>query len=150
MAQTKFIKVAFFDIGQTLVNGKKWIPGAKKLLKELRGRDIRLGLITDTGTLKRKEVLNLLPQDFDLKLFDPELILMSSEVGFDKSDSRIFKLAIKKAGVKPRFCLFCTEDEEHLMRAESLDMRGAKVRLPPDTDVDKLLQKLIANGLVPG
>jgi HAD superfamily hydrolase (TIGR01509 family) len=150
MAQTNLLKVAFFDIGDTLVDSnKKWIPGAKKLLDELRSRHIRLGLITNTGALTRADVLKLLPPSFNLQLFEPELVIMSSEVGFEKPDPKIFKLAIKRAGVKADRCLFCTEDAAHTAVAASLGMRAEIVKPPPAGNINQVLKKLIAAGLVP-
>ncbi|HEY0408380.1 MAG TPA: HAD-IA family hydrolase [Pyrinomonadaceae bacterium] len=150
MSQTNLLKVAFFDIGNTLVDKQnKWIPGAKELLVALRGRHIRLGLISNTGDLKRDEVLKSLPPDFDLKLFAAELVIFSSEVGIEKPDPAIFKLAIKKAGVKAGLCLFCTETQAHVDAAKAVGMRGALVKEPPDSDINKLLKKLVDAGLVP-
>lgn len=148
MAPKTLLKVVFFDIGQTLVDNKKWIPGAKEVIADLRARKIPLGLITNTGDMKRADVLKLLPTDFDLKLFADKLILMSSEVGIEKPDPKIFKLAIKRAGVDANQCLFCTEEAAHTIVAKQVGMRVAVVQKPPASDIKDLVKKLIKDGLL--
>ena len=51
------IKAVFFDIGDTLVSGKKWLPGAKELVKQLKAQGTRVGLVSNTGNLLREELL---------------------------------------------------------------------------------------------
>lgn len=149
MAQKTLLKVVFFDIGKTLVDNKQWIPGAKEIIADLRGMKIRLGLITNTDKLKRADVLKLLPADFDLKLFEDNLILMSSEVNIKKPDSQIFELAIKRAGVNANECLFCTEELPHTLVAQQGGMRVATLQKPPASDIKDLLKNLIEAGLLP-
>src|SRR4051812_44378571 len=70
------LKVIFFDVGDTLVtrapnatsptDRNVWIPGAKELIAQLRSKGFRLGLISNTGNLKREDFLKLVPEDFDL------------------------------------------------------------------------------------
>ncbi len=94
--------VIFFDIGSTLVqDSQNWVPGAKDVLIQLRSSGIRLGLISNTGTLDRTEFIPHLPSDFDLLVFDQDLILLSKEVGIEKPDLRIFLQAVRQAVVSP-------------------------------------------------
>src|SRR4051812_953356 len=87
----KDISVAFFDLGGTLVGkNRDWIVGAPGTLTALRARDVRLGIISNTGTLLRPAILQLLPLDFEMGLFDQELLIFSSEVGTEKPNQSIF------------------------------------------------------------
>src|SRR5215212_2028052 len=100
------IQVLFFDLGDTLINhSNAWLPGAKAALAWLRQKSIRLGIISNTGNLSRPEILNLLPPDFDLNVFEANLVIFSSEVNAQKPDPRIFQLAIEQAGLQPNQCL---------------------------------------------
>ncbi|MFT5300868.1 MAG: ribonucleotide monophosphatase NagD (HAD superfamily) [Mariniblastus sp.] len=69
------VKVIFFDIGDTLVSKKKWLPEAKQTMASWRSAGLRVGLISNTGSLSRDELQNLLPTDFDYADFEEGLIL---------------------------------------------------------------------------
>jgi HAD superfamily hydrolase (TIGR01509 family) len=150
MSSESFIKVAFFDLGGTLVLSQRdWIPGAQETLAKLRDKRVRLGLISNTNDLLRPAILNLLPVDFDLGLFDDELIIFSSEVHVAKPDPEIFRLAIRRANVSPGECLFCTEELSHVLVAKQEGMNTITVRKPPDSDIRDLVAKLTSIGLLP-
>jgi FMN phosphatase YigB (HAD superfamily) len=143
------IKVAFFDLGGTLVGANRdWIPGAKETLFKIRGRNIRLGLISNTAALSRPQILELLPEDFDITLFEKELIIFSSEVNIEKPDPQIFRLAIQRTHVEPGKCLFCTEEAPHILTAQQEGMLTALVKKPPDSDIGTLVERLTAEGLL--
>src|ERR1043165_6793417 len=140
MNHTTFIKVAFFDLGGTLIgNNRDWIPGAQDTLAKLSEKQVRLGIISNTGTLSRPEILELLPVDLDLGIFEEHLIIFSSEVHFAKPDPKIFRLAIERAGVQPAKCLFCTEESSHLQVAGHEGMKTARVGPTPGTDIGELV-----------
>ena len=151
MADSGFLKVVFFDLGETLVTqGKAWVPGAKNLLAQLSGKGVRLGVISNTGDLARPDILKLLPADFDLNLFESKLILFSSEVHVEKPAPAIFQLAIKRAGVPSGKCLFCTEDLLDTLAAQRAGMRTARVLKPASaSDVASLATVLTAAGFLP-
>ena len=114
MSDASKIEVIFFDLGETLVSsGRSWISGAQALLSEIESRGIGLGVISNTGNFKRDEVVDHLPLDFDFDAFRSELVLLSSEVGIEKPDIRIFEEATRRAGIVAEACLFCTEDLLH-------------------------------------
>src|SRR6266550_3214713 len=93
------IGTVFFDLGNTLVVPSiGWIPGAKEVIAALRDKGIRLGIISNTGDLPRNKVLELLPADFKISDFLPELVVFSSEVGHKKPSKEIFQLAVTKSG----------------------------------------------------
>jgi putative hydrolase of the HAD superfamily len=137
------IKVAFFDLGGTLVRGEReWIPGAQDTLSKMWENGIRLGLISNTKDLSRPEIMDLLPRDFNMSLFENELVIFSSEVHIEKPDPKIFQLAIKRADVKSSECLFCTEELTHIVAAKQEGMQTVLLQKPPDSDTGKLILKL--------
>lgn len=129
------IKVIFFDLGDTLVisdrEKREWMPGAKAVLKRLTEMGVRLGIISDTAKLSRKQLLELLPEDFDFGAFESGLVVLSSEVGVEKPDPAIFRLAIKKAHVPPGETLFVGESSEETDVAERCGMRAKRVQKFP-------------------
>jgi HAD superfamily hydrolase (TIGR01509 family) len=151
MSTNKHIKVAFFDVGGTLVGDHKdWIPGARETLAGLRERKVRLGIISNTADLSRKAILDLLPADFHLGIFEAELVIFSSEVHVEKPAPEIFRLAVKRAGVKPGECLFCSEEEAHVKAArEKMKMQTVLLQKVPNSDIGKLIETLVGRGLLP-
>src|SRR5687767_5388629 len=151
MNNTTFIKVAFFDLGGTLIgNNRDWIPRAQETLARLSEKQVRLGIISNTGALSRPEILELLPEDLDLGIFEEGLIIFSSEVHLEKPDPKIFRLAIERADVQPAECLFCTEEMSHLLAARQEGMETARVGPPPGGDIGELVDVLVSRGLLPG
>ena len=145
-----FIQASFFDLGDTLVNNShSWLTGAKTTLDRLRQKSIRLGIISNTGNLARPSILNLLPADFDLGIFEANLVIFSSEVNVQKPQPQIFQLAIERAGLESNKCLFCTEDLLDTLVAQQVGMRTARLLKPPSGDVGDLESKLAAAGLIP-
>ena len=150
MHNSTFIRVAFFDLGGTLIgNNKDWISGAQNALAKLGAKQIRLGIISNTGNLSRPKILALLPTDFDMGLFESKLVVFSSEVHVEKPDPKIFLFAIKQASVKPGECLFCTEEIAHILAAQHVGMQTVRVQKPPHSDIGKIVEKLTAAGMLP-
>ena len=133
--------IVFFDLGDTLVSDSAWIAGAKQMLAALRGRGVRLGIISNTGSMDRTQLAAHLPADFDLTQFDASLIILSGEVGFEKPDSRIFDLAVERAGAGS-IALFCNEDLLHSVAAQLSGLIAVRVMPPPASDVAALLSVL--------
>lgn len=143
------ISVIFFDLGETLVTkDRRWVTGAKATLSNLRQKGIRLGIISNTGNLLRLEILKLLPADFDLQVFEAQLVIFSSEVGVEKPNSKIFSLASSKAGIEASSCLFCTEELVHTLVAQQVGFRTARTLPPPVTDIADLSESMIKAGLL--
>lgn len=137
MADTE-IQVVFFDIGDTLVrSAQSWIPGAKEFLSQISSTNLRLGLISNTGNLNRNELTSHLPSDFNFQNFEDELILLSSEVGIEKPDIRIFLKAVKQAAVPPWTCFFVGEKLEETFAAQRAGMRSIRIARVPE-DFNKL------------
>jgi putative hydrolase of the HAD superfamily len=87
-----------------VLNGNRigWFPfdGAAEALADLRGRGYRLGVITNWDASARKLLAR-----YDLDRFF-EQVVVSSEVGCEKPDLRIFELATSAARVPPEQCLY--------------------------------------------
>ena len=162
------LRIIFFDLGDTLVqkiavspSGEKfdWVPGAKELLTRLRQVNLGLGVISNTGTLQRNQLLQRLPQDFSFDIFDADLVLLSSEVELEKPDPRIFRLAVNRAQnnsdpdmtmrVDPRDCLYCGESLEEVLVAQHVGMLSARVQLTPQPDIGRLDDFLKNVGFLP-
>jgi putative hydrolase of the HAD superfamily len=161
------LKCVFFDLGDTLlhrVNASpdgteyQWAPGAKQLLADLTTREIRLGLISNTGDLNRSQLRELLPPDFSFEEFNSDMVILSSEVGISKPDPRIFRLAICRAqssinlnrtfSTDPEECLFCGESLIETLSAQAAGMRSARVNGSLQPELGSLLQSLAKSGLL--
>lgn len=121
------IEVVFFDIGDTLIGNKQWVPGAKDILNSLRKNQVRVGLISNTGTWTRDQLEKRLPEDFDFADFEEGLVLLSSEVGIEKPKITMFSLAVHHAGVAPSKTLFVCENLRETMAAQSAGMMAARI-----------------------
>ena len=140
----KTLKVIFFDLGETLVTkDKQLITGVKEMLDALHQKGIRLGIISNTGNLTRAEVVKMLPADFDFSIFEEKLIVLSSEVGVEKPDLQIFRLALAKTGITAEECLFCTEDLVHTLVGQQIGFKTARVLPPPTSDIADLSKSLL-------
>ncbi len=143
------IRYLFFDLGDTLVQGKNWVGGALNLIHDMRQRGLKLGIISNTGALTRDDLSPHLPVDFSFDSFSEKLIILSGEVGYEKPDPRIFTHAINVTESKAHFSLFVTENQEHALVAQSVGMRSARVRLGEETDLINLPIALITAELIP-
>lgn len=138
------LKVIFFDLGETLVTrDNQLITGAKAMLIALHEKGVRLGIISNTGNLTRAQIVGMLPADFDFSIFEEQLIIFSSEVGVEKPDLKIFRLALNKTGIGAKDCLFCTEDLVHTLVAQQIGLRTARVLPPPTSDIADLSKNLV-------
>lgn len=141
------IGVVFFDLGDTLVDSRReWIAGAKSVINDLRARHIRLGVISNTGDLSRAQLKEALPADFDWTMFEPGLVILSSEVKVEKPNPEIFEKAVAKSGRSAGNCLFCTEELSHTLAAQSIGMVAARLTKPPDSDLRALFDHLLGGG----
>lgn len=144
------IRVVFFDLGDTLVTSanRQWVPGAQALLARLKARSLRLGVSSNTADLTRDELQPLLPVDFDWGLFEPGLIILSSEVGAEKPSHAIVESAVAAAGTPASGCLFCSESLVDTLAAQAVGMPAARVARPPDSELGELLDSLLRAGLI--
>lgn len=161
------LKIIFFDLGDTLVrqvavspDGVQfgWVPGAKNVLERFQANGISLGLISNTGDLTRQQLLKMLPHDFRFDLFEANLVILSSEVGWEKPDPRIFRLAVSRAQnhsnpevrmqIDPKECLFVGESLIEVVAAQQIGMVGARVRENPQPDIGSVVDILRKSGLL--
>jgi putative hydrolase of the HAD superfamily len=133
------IEVIFFDIGDTLIAKQQWLPGAKEILATLRGKNIRIGLISNTGDWTREQLQERLPDDFDFANFEEGLVLLSSEVGIEKPKISMFSLAVHHAGVSPWATIFVGENLNETLAAQTAGMFAARID-GSQGDLERLLR----------
>jgi hypothetical protein len=115
--------VVFFDLGDTLGTPRvsfdptrlvgfdvyPYVPG---VLADLRGRAIRLGVISNTGEETLETMMRVLESAGIAAFFDSRLLLFSSVTGLTKDSVDVFDEAASRAGHRehPDRCLFVGED----------------------------------------
>jgi putative hydrolase of the HAD superfamily len=100
-------------------------PGALEVLRELRRRGLRLGLIT----VCTEDVEELWPETPMAELIDAPVF--SCSAGMNKPDARIYALACDRLGVDPVDCLYVGDGRSDELRgAERAGMRAVQLRLP--------------------
>jgi putative hydrolase of the HAD superfamily len=135
------IKAIFFDIGNTLVSKKQWLPGSKEFVLAMRQNKVRVGLISNTGDLDREALAKLLPPDFDFGLFEGGLTLLSSEIGIEKPDIGMFLLAVEHTRLSPWETMFVGESLTETLAAQRAGMQTARIA-NPKSDYAELLKFL--------
>lgn len=135
-ADATSFRAVLFDLGNTLVQRpRQWIQGAREALGLLREAGYRVGVISNTGTLTRAELLaEHLPPDFSFEDFPPELVTLSSEAGFEKPSLAIFALAAERAGLHPGEILFLDENLDQVLAAQRLGLLGLPVTVELDAE----------------
>ena len=145
------LQVCFFDLGETLVTGaRQWLPNAKSLLASLKSKGFRLGIASNTANLTpRQAILDILPTDFDITLFEPSLVLFSSEVGIEKPGKAMFHKAVVAAAalqtapaIQASQCLYVSENIVETLMAQHVGMRSIRVQTAPNSDLANLAVKL--------
>jgi FMN phosphatase YigB (HAD superfamily) len=135
----KKYKVCFFDLGDTLVSSTKtWLPGAQMLIQKLKQDNLRVGIISNTGKLTRKELDDLLPANFNWNQFEKDLVILSSEVNIEKPIIKIFQLAAQRAGIDSEFILFCSENPLDCLASQQAGFHSYRVQAPPNSDIDQV------------
>ena len=116
------ISAIFFDLGDTLgvpvlsidrrLECFEPFQFAQPVLKELREKNLRLGVISNTGEEPGTRLNEVLGQCALLDYFERTLLIYSKDVGLNKDSPKIFQHAAKAAGLKgmPEQCLFVGED----------------------------------------
>ena len=100
-------------------------PGALDVLRELRRRGHRVGLIT----VCTEDVEELWPETPMAELVD--VPVFSCSAGMNKPDPRIYELACERLGVEPADCLYVGDgNNDELRGAERAGMRAVQLRLP--------------------
>lgn len=100
-------------------------PGARLVLRTLRRRGYRLGLVSNVSPLAAQPIDRLgVSRYFDA-------VILSFEVGLLKPDPAVFELACRRLGVLPVECAFVADGGfGELDAAAALGMLTVKVTLP--------------------
>ncbi len=100
---------------ELLPKAESWVayPDTKPVLKDLKKRDLKLGMVSNATDLLRRVLDSLeLTQYF-------EFIIISEEVGVRKPSKKIFQLAINEAGTSPNRTVYVGDKL-------AVDVQGAK------------------------
>jgi FMN phosphatase YigB (HAD superfamily) len=139
------IKAIFFDIGSTLVNPetRSWLPGMREGVKAIISRGFPVGIISDTHGYTRQKLLeDHLPPNFNFSDFVSSMVILSDEVGMNKSDSRIWPYAAEKANERIDRCLFVGEDSGETSRARKAGMQAMLIGKDTKADMKALIELL--------
>jgi haloacid dehalogenase-like hydrolase len=128
------IAAVFFDLGATLGSPVLSPPPIHlvrfevfdftvPVLDELRGRGLRLGVISNTGDDDATAVDAVLQRAGIRDYLEPALRIYSRDVGLRKDSPKIFRLAADRAGEPPRRCIFVGEDPAERAFAEQAGNR---------------------------
>ena len=103
-------------------------PFVRGVLTTLRADGFRLGVISNTGDEPKAHIDAVLKASGLLDLFDPELLIYTSEVGLGKDSPKIFRLAAERAGLQanPDACFFVGEDARERSFAAQAGFRVAR------------------------
>jgi FMN phosphatase YigB (HAD superfamily) len=154
------MKVVLFDLGKTLEDRDVLLPGARETLQAIQamrdsdGEAAILALVSDFYMPDNPEQIPLIQQRYYELLdklgirsfFEPvaDKVTLSTEVGVSKPDEKIFRAVIEKIdeGLGFRDVLFVTENQEHVLEARLLGIRGVHFKGPGQNsgEVDRLVE----------
>lgn len=140
--ESEKVSAVFFDIGNTLgsvirdpsgrtIERIDVLDGVLESLNELRRRGLRLGIISDRGTIEEREVLRAMREAGLLDFFEARIILFGP-----KQSADIFRRAARLASLAPRRCLFVGEDEPERRFASEAGMKTAADPRAAVTSID--------------
>ena len=96
------IRAILFDLGDTLIGTDgtgKPLPHAVETLRRLRKGGYKMGVICNATKATGKDVEEIMEGAGILEFFDT--VVVSTDVGVEKPDVRIFKIALERLSVKP-------------------------------------------------
>ena len=94
------LKAIIFDLGDTLVPTQgevRTFPNVKKVLNELKLR-YKLAIICNANTATLEKVKEILRETKILHFF--ETVVVSTDVGYSKPDTNIFRITLEKLNVE--------------------------------------------------
>jgi putative hydrolase of the HAD superfamily len=114
-------------------HGVRTLDGAQELLRSLRNRDIRRGLICDTGLVPSWVVRRLLRS---VNLIDElEVLIFSDEIGVPKPNRLMFEAALDALGVKPEYTMHVGDlRRTDVVGARNMGMTSVRIRSRYDDD----------------
>jgi hypothetical protein len=138
-AATPNAEVIFCDIGDVLgspvfspppprLQSLDVFPFVRAVLRQLRERGYRVGIISNTGAEEPSTIDQVLTAAGLFDLFEPDLLIYSSAVGVTKESPEIFRIAATKAGLAAATerCLFVGEDPRERSVAAQVGFRVAR------------------------
>jgi putative hydrolase of the HAD superfamily len=111
-------------------------PDMLGLVRELRARGLRTGLLSNSWGVR-----DGYPWDLLEELFDD--VVISAQVGMRKPEERIFQLALGRLGLSPGECAFVDDVEGNIAAARALGFATVHHSGPADTRA-QLLELLAA------
>jgi len=115
------------DIALSVTRNRICVPreGAMELLSYLKSNRYKIGLISDCYY----DVPEIWPETPFAPYFD--VTVFSCEVGMNKGDPRIFKIALEKLAVKPGNCIYIADGmRNELANAAGLSIRAIQLNMP--------------------
>lgn len=137
------IRLALFDLGDTLIHGYTALPHVREALLAIRrfglpdGSSLPIGIVSDDAippppfteaeiVASEAKFQAILSATGLSDLFDPfeRCVTTSTRAGVNKPDRRVFERAIQRSGVAAPLneCLFVTENVGHLAACKNLGM----------------------------
>lgn len=156
------MKVVLFDLGRTLEHNDVLLPGANELLDAIEdmrddvGARPELGLVSDYFPASTPAEIETHRTSYYAILetlgirarFEPvaKRVTLSTEVGVNKPDERIFRTALDKLGSAVSFAdsIFITEAQEHVNACRNLGMSAIHFQGPGQTggEIDELTEAI--------
>lgn len=144
------VRVLMLDLGDTLIrrSDRTVYPHVKQALETSRhfhtasGEPLRVCLVSDYHMPSANRPLDTIVAEFLLLLesvglktfFEPtqQQVTLSSHVGVNKPDRRIFETAINRLGITATLdeCIFITENTAHLQASRSYGMKPIRFGEP--------------------
>ena len=119
----------------SLEAGVEAVEGASETLAALRGHNIRLGLVCDTGMTPGRVVRQLLADNGLLQFL--QVLCFSDEVGVPKPGNEIFAKALAELGARPPEAIHVGDlKRTDIAGARDIGMRAARFRGVHDDLVD--------------
>lgn len=106
---------------EALFNGLEPNPPMIELMRELRGRGLRMAMLTNNVREWEPLWRAMLPVD---EIF--EAVVDSGFVGHRKPERRIYEITVERIGVPFERCLFVDDLEPNILAAAELGMRAVR------------------------
>jgi hypothetical protein len=147
------IKLALFDLGETLIHGTTPFPDVITALDAIAqlhtrsGGRLILGLVSDFLSAEppvTEAKISAREQEYRKILVDAQLseffepfsarVTLSTRAGVNKPDRRIFELAVERSGLEASLadCTFTTEDIGHLAKCKEYGMSAVRFGMGPE------------------
>jgi len=127
------LRITNQELRRTILSIFRPIKPVHKLVKELR-KNFKVGLLTD-----QSKWLDILDKKYKIyKNFDR--VVVSYKVGAIKPNKKIYRIALKKLGVRPEEIVFIDDDKENVEGARRVGMKA--ILFKNSTQLRKELEKL--------